>query len=125
MSMTVAEVVVVCRYVRISTWCGDWSYRPWAKPYCVGVEDPFDCTDNCARTIAAHASSSVDRKVEAAVQHILRIDPSTVSADASLDGKLPFDMLACTCPSCRLLVLSAWFFSWDCILTGQKTCFGS
>ena len=55
--------------------------------YCVGVEDPFDCTDNCARTIAPHASSSVAKKFEAAVQWMNCINSSTVPADAVLEGK--------------------------------------
>lgn len=99
----ITEDAAVCRYVRISTWCGDWSYRPWAKPYCVGVEDPFDCTDNCARTIAAQSSSSVARKFEAAMQHMLRIDSSTVSADASLEGKPSLDTLTCTVKTAALV----------------------
>ncbi|EIE23385.1 hypothetical protein COCSUDRAFT_41642 [Coccomyxa subellipsoidea C-169] len=40
-----------CCDVRASTWCGAWSYRPWAKAYMAAVEDPFDSSDNCARTI--------------------------------------------------------------------------
>ena len=75
------------RYVRISTWCGTWTYRAWAKKYCVGVEDPFDCTDNCARTIAAHASSAVANKFGDAVQHMALIDSSTVLVKGQAEGE--------------------------------------
>ncbi|KAL0048376.1 hypothetical protein WJX82_001914 [Trebouxia sp. C0006] len=74
------------RYVRISTWCGTWTYRPWTKKYCVGVEDPFDCTDNCARTIAPHASSSVANKFGDAVNAMALIDATTVPSDAQDEG---------------------------------------
>ncbi|KAK9832586.1 hypothetical protein WJX81_001551 [Elliptochloris bilobata] len=43
------------RGVRASTWAGRWTHRRWAKRYFVGVEDPFDATDNCARSIAPAA----------------------------------------------------------------------
>ena len=78
--------VCVCRYVRISTWCGTWTYRPWTKKYCVGVEDPFDCTDNCARTIAPHASSSVANKFGDAVSAMALVDSTTVPSNAQDEG---------------------------------------
>ncbi|DBA89170.1 hypothetical protein WJX77_005588 [Trebouxia sp. C0004] len=74
------------RYVRISTWCGTWTYRAWTKKYCVGVEDPFDCTDNCARTIAPHASSSVANKFGDAMSAMSVIESSTVPPDAQDEG---------------------------------------
>ena len=80
------QQVCVCRYVRISTWCGTWTYRPWTKKYCVGVEDPFDCTDNCARTIAPHASSSIANKFGDAVSAMALIDSTTVPSDAQDEG---------------------------------------
>jgi hypothetical protein len=43
------------RGVRASTWAGRWTHRRWAKGYLVGVEDPFDASDNCARSIAPAA----------------------------------------------------------------------
>ena len=43
------------RSVRASTWAGRWTHRRWAKDYYVGVEDPCDATDNCARSIAPAA----------------------------------------------------------------------
>ncbi|KAA6421869.1 MAG: hypothetical protein FRX49_08188 [Trebouxia sp. A1-2] len=70
------------RYVRISTWCGTWTYRPWTRKYCVGVEDPFDCTDNCARTIAPHASSSVANKFGDAMSAMGVIDTTSVPSEA-------------------------------------------
>ena len=90
--------VWVCRYVRISTWCGTWTYRAWAKKYCVGVEDPFDSTDNCARTIAPHASSSVARKFGNAMSLMEQIDSSNVVADPRDESKAP---------SCEISVLSS------------------
>ena len=39
------------RPVRASAWAGQWTYRVWpSKNYLVCVEDPFDATDNCARS---------------------------------------------------------------------------
>lgn len=43
----------VCRAVRCSTWAGDWFHRTWVRNHIVPVEDPFDVTDNCARSIFA------------------------------------------------------------------------
>ena len=52
----------------------------------MGLEDPFDCTDNCARTIAPHASSSVANSFGTAVQAMLLIDSTTVPPDAQDEG---------------------------------------
>lgn len=57
------------------------------------MEDPFDSTDNCARTIAAHASRPVVQAFEAAVEHMLCVDPTTVPGDESLQGKPLLGML--------------------------------
>ncbi|CAK0787781.1 hypothetical protein CVIRNUC_011003 [Coccomyxa viridis] len=45
--------------VRASTWCGQWSYGQWEKSYIAAVEDPFDATDNCARTIGFSKIDSI------------------------------------------------------------------
>lgn len=50
-----ADLLEPRRSVRASTWAGRWTHRHWAKGYFVGVEDPFDATDNCARSIAPAA----------------------------------------------------------------------
>ena len=42
-----------CRAVRCSTWAGRWAYKQWTRNYLVPIEDPFDATDNCARSIFA------------------------------------------------------------------------
>ncbi|KAL4440632.1 hypothetical protein ABPG75_003633 [Micractinium tetrahymenae] len=42
----------VLRRVRVDTWAGRLRYECWDKEgYCCSVEDPFDSTDNCARTV--------------------------------------------------------------------------
>jgi len=38
-------------FVRLSTWAGGWTANGWQKPYAVAVEDPFDASENCARSI--------------------------------------------------------------------------
>lgn len=73
----------LCRSVRISTWSGGWTYRRWAKKYCVGLEDPFDCTDNCARTIAAHASNAVAKAFGKAATSMLVISETAVTSGAA------------------------------------------
>lgn len=69
--------------MRISTWSGEWTYRHWAKRYCVGLEDPFDCTDNCARTIAAHASASVAKAFGKAATSMLVISETAVTSESA------------------------------------------
>lgn len=75
--------IVLLRSVRISTWSGEWTYRHWAKRYCVGLEDPFDCTDNCARTIAAHASASVAKAFGRAATSMQVISATAVASESS------------------------------------------
>ena len=43
---------------RISTWFGTWMDRDWSKRYLVGIEDPFDDTDNTARCIGTSDRNS-------------------------------------------------------------------
>lgn len=45
--------VALHRAVRCCTWAGKWAFKPWPNNYIVPVEDPFDATDNCARSIFA------------------------------------------------------------------------
>ena len=71
----------------MSTWCGEWTYRAWTKRYCVGIEDPFDCTDNCGRTIAPHASNRVANAFGDAMRSMDRINSATVSGDKQDDGQ--------------------------------------
>lgn len=52
----------------------------------MGVEDPFDCTDNCARTIAPHASSSVANKFGDAMSAMGVIDTTSVPSEAQDEG---------------------------------------
>ena len=70
----------------MSTWCGAWTYRAWTKRYCVGVEDPFDCTDNCGRTIAPHASNRVANAFGDAMWSMARINSDTVPDDVLTDA---------------------------------------
>jgi hypothetical protein len=41
------------RRVRVDTWAGALRHEPWEREgvYLASVEDPFDSTDNCARTV--------------------------------------------------------------------------
>lgn len=42
----------VLRRVRVDTWAGRLRCQRWEREgYCCSVEDPFDSTDNCARTV--------------------------------------------------------------------------
>lgn len=35
----------------MNTWSGKWSHETWPKAYVLGIEDPFDATDNPGRSI--------------------------------------------------------------------------
>ncbi|KAK9862262.1 hypothetical protein WJX84_008113 [Apatococcus fuscideae] len=54
------------RVIRASTWAGDWTVLRWSKAYAFGVEDPFDATENCARSILARASAGIVKKFQTA-----------------------------------------------------------
>ncbi|KAK9905558.1 hypothetical protein WJX75_002111 [Coccomyxa subellipsoidea] len=70
-----------CCDVRASTWCGSWSYRPWGKAYMAAVEDPFDCTDNCARTIGRERLPYIARSFAAAADAMMSArDPKGVES---------------------------------------------
>ncbi|KAK9824184.1 hypothetical protein WJX72_008402 [[Myrmecia] bisecta] len=68
------------RPVRASTWSGDWTYRRWGKNYLFGVEDPFDITDNCSRTIFAKALPQIVRAFASASYALERLS----SADGAM-----------------------------------------
>lgn len=42
-----------CRSVKLSTWLGGWyeGGQAWRQDYVAGIEDPFDSSDNTARTL--------------------------------------------------------------------------
>ena len=75
------------RHVRISTWGGQLTFRQWGRPYCMGVEDPFDCTDNCSRTFLPRLSSKAAKRFADAAVMLQKLDQSQ-GACASL---------ACSC----------------------------
>ena len=52
--------------IRANTWAGDWTVLRWSKAYAFGVEDPFDATENCARSILGRASAGIAEKFQMA-----------------------------------------------------------
>lgn len=45
--------------MRASPWSASWASGRFAKPYAVNVEDPFDATDNCARTLSPFKAQGI------------------------------------------------------------------
>ena len=41
-----------CRAIRASPWAGTWTSGAWNRGYLMGLEDPFDATDNVFRTLS-------------------------------------------------------------------------
>lgn len=37
--------------LRMSVWEATWTTKEWKRTYMIGVEDPFDDSDNCARAL--------------------------------------------------------------------------
>ena len=60
--------------MRISTWGGQLTFRQWGRPYCMGVEDPFDCTDNCSRTFVPRLSSKAAKRFADAAVVLQKLD---------------------------------------------------
>ena len=61
----------MCRGVCVGTLSGKWSYKTWEnKNYCFGIVDPFDSTDNCARTVSRGKAAIMARKFHSAAQSL-------------------------------------------------------
>mmetsp|Transcript_30086 Transcript_30086/g.84925 ORF Transcript_30086/g.84925 Transcript_30086/m.84925 type:complete len:843 (-) Transcript_30086:45-2573(-) len=74
--------------VRISAWAGCWTTHPWASLFTVAVEDPFDASENCARSLSTRDSKSGLKVVKHAISAmewttgaLQTIQPSTGLAD--------------------------------------------
>ena len=64
---------LVGRAVRVSTWAGRWSFMEWPKRYIVPIEDPFDATDNCSRSVMATRIDHVRDSFRLALQTMMQL----------------------------------------------------
>ena len=72
---------IVLRRVRIDTWQGALRLDAWEKDflYCCSIEDPFDATDNCGRTVRdprciARIKTALDEAVDVCCTCLERVD---------------------------------------------------
>ena len=66
-----------CRAVRCCTWAGQWTFKPWPKVYMMPIEDPFDATDNCARSIFAANAEYVSKTLQESLMATQRLNSAS------------------------------------------------
>ena len=59
--------------MRASSWGAAWATGRFLKPYMVGVEDPFDGTDNCARTVSPLNAQNISGRLTATASVLQRL----------------------------------------------------
>ena len=78
----------MCRGVCVDTWSGNWSYKTWGnKNYCSGIVDPFDSTDNCARTVSRGKVAMMARKFHNAAQSLRQAGLNSGNRGRDLGGE--------------------------------------
>ena len=78
----------MCRGVCIDTWSGNWSYKTWQnKSYSFGIVDPFDSTDNCARTVSRGKAAMMAQKFDGAAQSLSQVGLNSEDHGRDLGGE--------------------------------------
>ena len=82
----------MCRRVRASAWAGRWVDSAWGNGfgYMVSIEDPFDSSENCARSLGARHTKKLLR-----IAGLFSESVEALACLYSAAGKSPCSALTC------------------------------